>query len=223
MQNPPLQAAPHCASLVPVLGSYLNCLSQAPQARPSCPSHPAPTISVSLNLQDEIASAQMGHSQLASKQPILVENHMIVNSTDVNWALAQLPLPAGPAQAPPDPHPSLCDLTCSQNTSQANVTSHRASSWASVGTELGLCGAGRAVAPAVLMAALGVQGCSLPAAMRLMSFLQDDKFLCERALIIFPCSLFQEAEITKAMMEVVPFQSPQQENRRKGRWGAGES
>lgn len=82
----------------------------------------------------------MGQSKLASKQPILVENHMIVNSPDVNRALAQLPLPAGPAQAPPDPHPSLGDLTCSQNTSQASITSHCASSQTLVGTVLGLRG-----------------------------------------------------------------------------------
>ena len=58
--------------------------------------------------------------------------------------------------------------------------------------------------------------------MKLMSFLQADKFPCERALIIFPCFLFQEAEIRKGVMEAVPVQSRQQGSRRKGRRGAGE-
>lgn len=98
----------------------------------------------------------MGQSKLASKQPILVENHMIINSPDVNWALAQLPLPAGPVQAPPEPHPSLHDPTCSQNTSQANVTFRRASSRALLGTVLGLRGVNvpEAIAPTVLTTAL---------------------------------------------------------------------
>lgn len=58
--------------------------------------------------------------------------------------------------------------------------------------------------------------------MKLMSFPQADKFACERALIIFPWFLFQEAEVMKSMMEVAHVQSPQQESRRKGRRGAGE-
>ena len=81
---------------------------------------------------------------------------MIVNSPDMNRVLAQLPLPAGPAQAPPDPHPSLRDPTCSQNMSQANVTSHRASSQALVGAVLGLRGVNvpGATAPTARTAAL---------------------------------------------------------------------
>lgn len=58
--------------------------------------------------------------------------------------------------------------------------------------------------------------------MKLMSFLQADKFACERDLIIFPWVLFQEKDVMKSVMEVAPVQSPQQESRRKGRRGAGE-
>lgn len=132
------------------------------QAVPSI--HPL-TILVPLNLRDQTALALMGQSKLASQQPILVENRMIINSADESPALFPLPLPAGAAQAPPDPHPSLCDRAFSHSTSQADVTSPHTSSGALVGTVLGLCG-GKvpgATAAAVLMTAVKHQGCSLPA------------------------------------------------------------
>lgn len=54
-----------------------------------------------LNLQDQIVLAQIGHSQLASKQPISVENNTMANSPSESRALSQLPIPTGPSQAPP--------------------------------------------------------------------------------------------------------------------------
>lgn len=123
---------------------------------PSLPSTPRHLGAV----EDRTVSAQMGQSKLASTQPILVENRRRVPSPDVKRALAQLPLPAGATPAPPDPHPSLRDPTCSQNASRVNGTSHRASSRALVGAVLGLRGVkvGRATAPTALTTALRAPG-----------------------------------------------------------------
>lgn len=75
-----------------------------------------------LNLQDQIVLAQIGHSQLASKQPILVENNTMANSPSENRALSQLPAPTGRAQAPPS-HlcPSVTDLPPKCATSKCRI------------------------------------------------------------------------------------------------------